>query len=964
MRSPMNKFYTILLLLLYSAVLRAQSFLTITDAQNNKELFPIQSVADGTWQNGSLSVKIEAVKYGSLSGWKFTFSDSGSSHRLLKVKFRETLIFQASMFWDGNTEHQITDTPICRDLLLETFPMAAAYNNETGWAVSLSPDSELSTLYRQYSDSAIDLDTRIVVDKDHPQTITVLSAPFTPDFGWRNAVDAYYRAFPRYFSPIENIDPRIYGVGGDHCSSHMTRLFQPHSARQYGMDWEWTYAPWYESGNWYAVGAGWQGDTNPVRRYKDVRDTSWVTRDIFDAFVRDEMRYGNINTAMFFYILVRDIHQNLANNYPEAVQGTSGLPSIPTNRGKTKSVFAPGSPIFDYLKEQLRLIVENYEVSGFAFDMANSTSVFNTPSQLAYGRGRTFDDSNNIYTSDTIVPIPFAEYIHTLTRNGKAMGCIFNMALSEFSPFTVFHADAIMMEGSPELNIDMVLPLRLSAGKKPIVFWGVVPYTANTAIKWYRIPASQRTAIAAAQAKLLHFKCLEIGAVPKSWNVGAIPIGEIEILRTIQRAGYQVIPAVKDAGKFWVGRFGEGEQTIITISNPERTATTATLRVINHYLGDGFYGFIPENGSLEQKIINGETIFTITLEPHTYAVLRAVKLSGNPENFTASRNGNQVTLSGNNITTFACRKEDMRGFFGPASGCFTNGQAVLTYLPICDFDSSNPVLTEFMDDTNTPAVVAPQSGKAYDAALMMSVYRPFVAASIKRFGTLRNREPGFMDGSMQRLELIIVSPDQMPAQGKKILIGTISNFPDLTPGANHPAGFVKLVDNNTLWIGGRNENEVFQAAMTYFDALDKIRNNTDNVNFIHPVGWGARSENFINAPEGGKYLQITDGPNNQWRYVWYGIKDLGTCRTLSFTTEVKTVNLTDGRFDVGFYEFDANGKTVRFTPVQIQPGTDWQTYSGSITLHPRTVSVKFYFLGRNMGKDNKVWIRSLVIRKH
>ena len=51
-----------------------------------------------------------------------------------------------------------------------------------------------------------------------------------------------------------------------------------------------------------------------------------------------------------------------------------------------------GTNFNDYLKEQLRLIVENYEVSGFAFDMANSTSVFNTPSQLAYGRGRTFDD--------------------------------------------------------------------------------------------------------------------------------------------------------------------------------------------------------------------------------------------------------------------------------------------------------------------------------------------------------------------------------------------------------------------------------------------------------------------------------------------------------------------------------------------------------------------------------------------
>ena len=255
------------------------------------------------------------------------------------------------------------------------------------------------------------------------------------------------------------------------------------------MDWEWTYAPWYESGNWYAVGKGWQGVKNPVRRYENVLDTTEVDRAEFDRFVRDEMHYGNMTTAMFFYILVKDIHQNLAVGYPDAVAGRSGLPSIPSNKGKTMSVFAPGSKIFDYLKEQIAEIVRHYEVSGFSFDMTNSSVIYRTPSQLNYGRGRSFDEENKIYTSDTILPIPFAEYIHTLKRDGKTMGVFMNMALSEFSPFTAFHADGIMMEGEPQMNLDMVLPLRLSAGRKPMIFWtGSFTGTANSAIKWHLIP--------------------------------------------------------------------------------------------------------------------------------------------------------------------------------------------------------------------------------------------------------------------------------------------------------------------------------------------------------------------------------------------------------------------------------------------------------------------------------------------
>ena len=130
------------------------------------------------------------------------------------------------------------------------------------------------------------------------------------------------------------------------------------------------------------------------------------------------------------------------------------------------------------------------------------------------------------------------------------------------------------------------------------------------------------------------------------------------------------------------------------------------------------------------------------------------------------------------------------------------------------------------------------------------------------------------------------------------------------------------------------------------------------IDLVRPVGWGAGPDNFIPAPDGGKYLQITEGPNNQWRYAWYGVKVPDGVRTLSFRVEVNAEKLTAGRFDVGFYEFGKDGKTVRFSPVQVKPGKEWQVCTGSVTLHPRTTRVKFYFLGRNMGKGDRVLVRS------
>ena len=209
----MSKYFVLFSCLFVSLQLHGASYFTVTDAESGTELFSGREAVEGVWTNNTLECRIEAEPHGSLTGWRFTFSETADSFRLLKVKFRETLDFIPEKLWDGHTEHAAGDKTITRDELLESFPMAAAFDREKGRSVSLSPDSVVSTLNRTLDRQEIVLETRIVVDRKHPQTLCVMTSDFFPDFGWRNAVDDYYRAFPRFFEPSVR-----HGLGVDVCA--------------------------------------------------------------------------------------------------------------------------------------------------------------------------------------------------------------------------------------------------------------------------------------------------------------------------------------------------------------------------------------------------------------------------------------------------------------------------------------------------------------------------------------------------------------------------------------------------------------------------------------------------------------------------------------------------------------------------------------------------------------------------
>ena len=858
--------------LVTSAALSAQPVLKITYGLTKQDAFRKSSFSvskSGQWENASgLTMLGTSRQRGEMTEYHLQFESSNDEPHCLDVQLEFSFSSrQAIHFWDGKDEHVLSssNTDAGRDRLFETFPLIAAYDNAKGYAVALTPNNIVSVLSSEAvfskNKARITYGTQVVVDQRRAQTLTFVVFPFTAEFSWSNAVQDYYDAYPEAFQPHPGIDQRIYGIGGYHTGSHLSRIFQLHAARHSKLTWEWTYAPWVESGNWYPVGAGWRDETNECRRYYAIRKPKQCTREEFDAVLHHEISMGDRSAAMFYYILVKDIHQNLTRFYPDAVRGGSGLHSLPSNRGKTMAAFAPGSPLFDYLQEQLNLVTRNYEISGFAFDMANGSGDFRTPSQNAFATGRAFDAKGEIYTCDTVLPIPFADYIHTLKRGNKTMGVYMNMALSKFSAFTTFRADGVMFEGTPDLGVEAFVQLRLMSGAKPMTFWGHIPNTSNTGV--LRHMAGNRETLDKINAGLFQFtflKCLKYGISPMNWPMNDFLKPHVPLFEAMKIAGWQAVSAVHcDSDALWIGRFGRGAETIFTVSNPLRHEVTAKLEVVNQYLGSQHYAFLPQDERLvNQSIEKGITSFSLTLPPKGFVVLEAIELSDMQDGLVTvdSRQANQheviikasskgtISIKGRKRSVYAAYlketeglssiKRSETGFRGDLLSPGIGGDSRrfrLYYEPeTLVWAADEKQMTSLFTKESNPLVVTGAEKKVHTIALMLGTYYPYVKACQEYCRKNQSREPGFLNPDYAVSSLDIVYPQQdRSAREACIYVGTLQDFPDLASQLTleekqslneRDGGFLKFIAPGSLWIGGNTPEQVYQAGFFFFQMVD------------------------------------------------------------------------------------------------------------------------------------------------
>ncbi len=842
------------------------------------------------WQSydGKLRATICVSKRNQSQTYRLTVYTSKRGMRLLRVSLAVP-VSDVSRFWDGYEERRWKDVnALERTQPQYTFPLACAYGDKQGMAVGITPDSIVSSLRpgirRIAKRSELFYETRLVVDAKNPQKVTFVSYPFQQNFGYLDAVQDYYGLFPKAFHPKEGLDSRIYGVGGHIRSSYRTGRLALNSARRGNTNWEWSYTPWVRSGDWYPEKADWVEGTDVIGQYENYRDKKKGTwEEYHDARVK-QFANGNKTSAMFYYILIKDINVEFLKRYPGSslVYKTGkthvgGMGAIP---GEKTSYCSPyGSGLSDWLEDEVRKVVKNYEISGFAFDMTNHRIDDYGSGQLKCGVGRTFDDDGQIYSPDTISSILMADAVHKLSRGGKRMGVIANQALNMNSCFPVFHADGVMHEGLPYWCPENAAILRLMSGRKPMTFWGGVGFRRISFIRWSRIQ-DQKTIvdIRAGLAKHALFTCLRLGVTPMDEAADSRGMGAwLPTLLKIKRLGWNPVPAViSSSPKLWIGRFGDGTQTIITITNPKRQRIKADLTVLNKYLGSQAYVFVKKDGQvLSQNITREKTTFSVDMKPKEIMVLRTVALDvpGRdafpgitatskriPELGKVELN---ITSPGNQSLTATVRADSYPGkkltklndSNGSASfvidkGCFqitlpakresrlnliyedttrlaANKKDILACFSEEDaLSKPTPVVIVLPDKASPEDQVAAEMVESYYANLQ--AYRESLPNFIPDF------VPGFMDKKWDtavRIPIVPLSKLKQESR-KRIYIGTTKEFPKLAAMLNEKAkqglrslngGFIEVIsaDNRpALWIGGKQAGEIETAIGIYLKLLD------------------------------------------------------------------------------------------------------------------------------------------------
>jgi len=834
-----------------------------------------------------IRAKVNVVNGPQTSLYKVTVSYAGSnpSHRLLKLSLAIPVnaTGQNVSFWDGLDEHKWDGRSVIeRDNIEYTFPVSCVWDNKTGLAVGFTPDTLTSSLHSgvrmRSTMREVFYETKLVVDSSHPQTVTYIVYNFRPTFGYLDAVQSYYDIFPEWFRAVDGIDQRVYGSGGYFVSSDSSLRMQLHTGRRVGLDWEWVYAPWVKSADYYPEKADWVEGRDVIRHYKDYGDEFKGSWEEYNRVRKTEMDQGDRTTAMFYYLLVKDGDMDLVTReYPDAqsvlkngMKSTGGMNALVGEN--TTYIFPYGTTMADRIESELRKVVSNYNVSGFSFDMANHGIDDYGPAQLKYGVARSFDENGKIYTPDTLVGVCVADAIHKMKRDGKPMGVIMNQAISRSQCFPVFHADAVMYEQGPAMNSRNVMPLRLMSGRKPMTFWGSVECARlNGGIRWdYMADPEMGAKIIDQLSQHYLFTCLRIGASAMTWATRDIGYDWVPTINDLKKAGWNPVPAVLSSSKYlWIGRFGSGMGTIITISNPKRIPIKADLTILSSYLGKGAYAFVSDQGqTISQQINSNNTRFSINLQPKEIMVLRTYGIKSAAQGIKMITSRNQATdsvsiqISGTlpQVRITSSNREHLGFEFLEADGLAAgdnqkapqagfeiklasakNRHIELVYEPASRLLSPKEDILAFYSESDAlnknrkMCIVIPDNVSRTErtVAQQLESYYSFANAFRER---PTDGEPAFMSKTWEQtpgVPILTCSQADESAYNRRIVVGKIATSgyrecvltkDDEKAAKQFDGGFIRTCHGDigdTMWIGGKTDSELRKMADIYFRLMDK-----------------------------------------------------------------------------------------------------------------------------------------------
>lgn len=674
---------------------RGEGGLYIFDGESGRECFPIrahdlrvdaQSLAFSVDANdATLSINCQVRPHGAASLWDVSVANLGNKLRLIELRLGLPLQLSGDwQYWDGYDgdvigagptracDHESNlyacnaaptvrrgDDPSAapRSWIkwhrlgnLGVFPLNAVYSSDTGFALGVSPERPLSYYSGGVQPTASPREAfyyavKLVVDPGKTAHCTFVLFGFQPTYGYRKAIEIYYKQFASAFSLRDGLDPRVLlpatgtylGVHENIARHGLVALWREH-CRRYYIGWTWLYAPFQRAGDFWV-----DSDTFDFKHWRRSRDDTAKSAEEYQRRMVEANRAARVGCAIGYYAIPQRCNMALADAaYPQSHivridgrfhKGGTGVLGWPLS-----SMFAMNNPFGRNCEQELQQILRNAHVDGIAFDNAFAHEM-HTSLGMAESQGRAF------YHGKPYV-LNHLAYFHLMKQVRETAA----LTPGGFRP-TVFSNGAYNIFSAQATDVGLIeyhpyppakVPGRFAALRyllgphKPISF-KVHGRTKPGHILDTKPVAEDDIEI---QMNLRLYSLLALlrwGGYPRVREAlgSADLIDALPVLVALREAGWQPVPAVKGGNGLWIERFGRGMDTHLVIINPRERAFSGTLAIDLKEIGIPAtpFGRIYGDGELECRIDRGQALLDLTLPPVWFQVLRVKRQSPTPVRF-------------------------------------------------------------------------------------------------------------------------------------------------------------------------------------------------------------------------------------------------------------------------------------------------------------------------------------------
>lgn len=560
-------------------------------------------------------------------------------------------------------------------------PWTAVFADKEGIGIGLDPlelkSFVASRLVESNGKRALEFATRVVVNPGETGKVRFFRTHFPVNFGgMQELTQRVHDSFPEAFNPYPKSAQVYYGTSAQYMMSRVRPESIPGSSpiehmRRVFATWDWSYAPFKRTGDHWGEEELW--DYEPNMPFKDVQATIVQNSFHFDQVTREEFlnmreehfnRWGQLHGLMFYSAGGVWVEKNLAlEKFSDALIEDPAYRydkiQWVTTWDREVKVFPWYTSYEPFLKENFKKIVENYDTSGVALDVARGGPKYRGPIANEPVEGRAWDEHGN-YIDQGIGVARFIDYLHTLPVRydpEKVLAVIGNPEVGGQTYTVTTRYDSGMYEGPPYHPRRQAIPLaRYVLGKKPLTWWAGWMYHRYAVPNWEMYDGAHFEKTMSGLVDYVIFSSFEWAGIPSAnylWGIPKLKRLMPDILQCV-RDGWQAVFPVRFNREGWehlhVARYGNDVGTTLFWGNPYNESSPMEVAVDGGYLGENRTYLLVDwltGKELEQRsrgVQTGVHFELLAREPVLHKVALAIDAQEGDLRFVTSAERNFETI--------------------------------------------------------------------------------------------------------------------------------------------------------------------------------------------------------------------------------------------------------------------------------------------------------------------------------